>query len=215
MPIIRKQAKSRFTAVDNEPVWSDSLSLKAKGMLLVLLSLPDNWQFNQKGLQQFMSDREASIKTSLDELEYNGYLSRWRERDEDGTMGESVWVVRETPNLENPELDSSVLENPRLLNTKGTNTKELKTEITYIGQTGDSAGKPKSGFSKPTVDEVTQYISEHGYDVNPFAFVAHYEANGWKVGRNPMKDWRAAVRTWHHRNAPEKKAVADEFAIYD
>jgi hypothetical protein len=65
---------------------------------------------------------------------------------------------------------------------------------------------------KPTVDEVRAYVREQGYDVDPDAFVAYYDSNGWRVGRNPMKDWHAAVRTWTRNNygsgaKPAKKTV--------
>ena len=61
--------------------------------------------------------------------------------------------------------------------------------------------KRKSGqkkFIKPTLAEVTAYCEERGKGVNPKAWMNHYQANGWKCGRNPMKDWKAAVRTWEH-----------------
>lgn len=58
-------------------------------------------------------------------------------------------------------------------------------------------------FTAPTVEEVSAYCRERGNSVDPQHFVAHYEANGWKVGKNPMKDWKAAVRTWE-RNSYDK-----------
>ncbi len=51
-------------------------------------------------------------------------------------------------------------------------------------------------FIKPTVEEVRDYCQERKNGVNPEKFVDYYESNGWKVGKNPMKDWKAAVRTW-------------------
>ena len=51
-------------------------------------------------------------------------------------------------------------------------------------------------FTKPTLDEVRQYCQERKNSVDPDRWFSHYESNGWKVGKNPMKDWRAAVRTW-------------------
>lgn len=54
-------------------------------------------------------------------------------------------------------------------------------------------------FQKPTLSEVEDYIEEKGYHFSATAFWCHYEANGWKVGRNPMKDWHAACTTWEHR----------------
>lgn len=60
--------------------------------------------------------------------------------------------------------------------------------------------KPKrSIFKPPTVDEVKAYCVERGNQVDPARFIDFYEANGWRVGKNPMKDWRAAVRTWEAR----------------
>lgn len=64
--------------------------------------------------------------------------------------------------------------------------------------------KPKQErFTKPTEEEVTAYVKEKGYTVSPAAFIAYYDANGWKVGRNPMKNWRAAVVNWQQREGPK------------
>lgn len=54
-------------------------------------------------------------------------------------------------------------------------------------------------FSPPTVDEVRAYCTEKGYAVDADRFVDYYTSNGWRVGKNPMKDWRAAVRTWNRK----------------
>lgn len=51
-------------------------------------------------------------------------------------------------------------------------------------------------FVPPSADDVRAYANEKGYTINPDAFVDYYSANGWKVGKNSMKDWKAAVRTW-------------------
>ena len=56
-------------------------------------------------------------------------------------------------------------------------------------------------FLKPTADEVRAYITANRYPVDADHFVAHYEANGWKVGKNAMKNWKAAVQTWAHRHS--------------
>lgn len=56
---------------------------------------------------------------------------------------------------------------------------------------------PRTRFSPPTVEEVHAYCKEKGYAVDPQRFVDYYTSNGWKVGKNPMKDWKAAVRTWN------------------
>ena len=55
-------------------------------------------------------------------------------------------------------------------------------------------------FTKPTLAEVQAYCAERGNVVDPQKFVDYYESNGWRVGKNPMKDWRAAVRTWERNS---------------
>lgn len=73
-------------------------------------------------------------------------------------------------------------------------------------------------FCPPSVSEVKTYCLENGYTVDPERFIDYYDANGWKVGRNPMKDWRAAVRVWAKneksggsgRSVPDFSAWVDE-----
>ena len=73
-----------------------------------------------------------------------------------------------------------------------------------------SADKPpRTRFTPPTVQEVKAYCNEKGYPVDPERFVDYYTSNGWMVGRNKMKDWKAAVRTWAKKDAiPDKKKAA-------
>lgn len=73
----------------------------------------------------------------------------------------------------------------------------------------------RSRFIKPSIDEVKAYAKDMGYyGFNADRFIAYYESNGWKVGRNPMKDWRAAVRNWHAKDkaetAPKMQPTYDE-----
>ena len=69
---------------------------------------------------------------------------------------------------------------------------------------------PKSSsikrFIKPTLLELQQYCQEARLNINCDAFLDYYEANGWKVGRDSMKDWRAAARNWARRQVPEKRS---------
>lgn len=71
-------------------------------------------------------------------------------------------------------------------------------------------GAGRKPFVKPTLEEVTQYCQERNKGVNPNKWLSYYEANGWKVGKNPMKDWKAAVRTWEpdKPKQPETKQSA-------
>ena len=58
----------------------------------------------------------------------------------------------------------------------------------------------KDAFRHPSLQEVTDYCAERRNAVNPSSFISYYDSVGWKVGKNPMKDWKAAVRTWEQRD---------------
>ena len=64
----------------------------------------------------------------------------------------------------------------------------------------------KAAFVKPTLYDVQIYCAERGNTIDPQAFIDFYESNGWMVGKNRMKDWKAAIRTWESRNATRPKA---------
>lgn len=79
---------------------------------------------------------------------------------------------------------------------------------------------PQGGRARPTLDEVKAYCRERGNSVDPQQWFDHYTANGWKVGKNPMRDWQAAVRTWekssHGTNgsaATSRRAQAMDFEL--
>ena len=69
-----------------------------------------------------------------------------------------------------------------------------------------------TGFTKPTLQEVEEYCLERNRGVDPQKWYDHYTANGWRVGRNPMRDWRAAVRTWERNGVgrPEQSLKSNE-----
>lgn len=66
-------------------------------------------------------------------------------------------------------------------------------------------------FKKPSVEEISSYCQERKNNINPEQFYDYYEANGWKINRNPMKDWKATVRNWE-RNEFNRKS-ADNFGL--
>lgn len=65
-------------------------------------------------------------------------------------------------------------------------------------------------FVKPTLDEVKNYCQERNNNIDAEKFIDYYESNGWKVGRNPMKDWKACVRTWE-KNSKEKEVMVKTY----
>lgn len=89
--------------------------------------------------------------------------------------------------------------------------KDKENNIIPLSPKGDCPPKgerpPAKRFAKPTAEEVQKYCAERGNHIDAQAFVDFYEAKGWKVGNAPMKDWKAAVRTWEKRDAERKQAA--------
>lgn len=75
-----------------------------------------------------------------------------------------------------------------------------------------SRGEKAKRFYPPTLDEVKQYCEERNNNIDPMAFIDFYSSKGWMIGKNRMKDWKAAVRTWERKRKEQSKA---ESSVYD
>lgn len=94
----------------------------------------------------------------------------------------------------------------QLRNKRGTTEEQVDT-IKNVNN-GKNEKKVSVGhFVPPTLQEVTFFCSERNNGIDPEAFIAHYESNDWKVGRNKMKNWQAAVITWEKRNGKSSKKL--------
>lgn len=132
MAFLRKEHKENYTCISND-VFKSDLSLKARGMLCTMLSLPDDWEFSENGLQAILKDGQTSVRSAIKELEGAGFLSRTRERDESGRMGRCIWIVCDYPRFENPSMDTPSLDKSNLdyepqLSTKQQSTEEQSTK---------------------------------------------------------------------------------------
>ena len=95
---------------------------------------------------------------------------------------------------------------------------ELEKDIEIekeIHSSAKSTTTKRKRFEKPTLSQITQYCLERNNNVNAEQFYDYYESNGWKVGKNSMKDWKAAVRTWERSEyrKPNSKKNSKEDAI--
>ena len=107
----------------------------------------------------------------------------------------------------------------RITDVLPTNNERNTTPIVHSPYSKDKENikskKDKSPSApRPTIEEVSAYCLERENGVNPAKWYAHYESNGWKVGKNPMKDWKAAVRTWED-DKPKKQEPKREADILD
>ena len=107
------------------------LTLKSFGLLVKLLSLPDNWEFSEKGLEAIFVDGIASIRSGLKDLEKFGYLKRNRVRDDKGRISNVEWIIFEKPTFQ-PQLDFLNVDNPNLDNRIQSNTNISNTNISIL-----------------------------------------------------------------------------------
>ena len=138
MAVFRVEKSKDFTIMCNHHLRNRDLSLKAKGLLSQMLSLPDNWDYTLQGLAHINLEKIDAIRQAVRELERAGYITRQRERDDKGMLRGTVYVIREQPEpptLENPILDKPTLDNPTLENptldkpTLGKPTLENPTQL--------------------------------------------------------------------------------------
>ncbi|MGX4631297.1 DnaD domain protein [Carnobacterium divergens] len=135
MAIKRVKKETNYTIINNTGLKDEKLSLKSKGLLAYMLSLPDDWVFYEKELINHSTDGRDSVRKGLRELEEHGYLVRERARDDRGKLQGTDWLLHETPQnvvkstfspktdfpmLEKPTLGKPTLENPLLLSTNST-----------------------------------------------------------------------------------------------
>lgn len=131
MAVIRVEKVSDYTVVNNHYLRDKSLSMKAKGLLSVILSLPDDWDYTVNGLVNYIGEGKTAVTNALKELENNGYMVRRRIRDDCGRLGNAEWVIYEKPMTENIAQENIAQENQPQLNTNIPNTKKQNTENIY------------------------------------------------------------------------------------
>jgi len=118
MPIYRSEKNKDYVVMSNVFLQRKDLSIKAKGLLAYMLSLPDDWKFTVGGLTSQLKECKSSVAAILDELERNGYLRRHYTRTAGGKIAEAVYKIFEEPVLKNPTLDKPTLEKPQAENLK-------------------------------------------------------------------------------------------------
>ena len=116
MAVFRVEKNHDFTVMSNHHLRNEKLTLKAKGLLSLMLSLPESWDYTLKGLTFICKEGVDAIRVAVLELEKEGYVERKRKRNEKGQLAEIEYVIREFPMVEQPELGKPILENPTLDN---------------------------------------------------------------------------------------------------
>ena len=169
MSVFRVEKNKGYTVMSNHHLRNHTLSLKAKGLLSQMLSLPDDWDYTLQGLAQINKESIDAIREAVRELERAGYIKRNRERDERGCLRGTVYTIyeqphteptpeepaqalpaSENPTLEKPMLDKPTLENPMQLITKGRNKEKQNTDQSITDSIPFPSGFPETPVQKRT-----------------------------------------------------------------
>ena len=137
MAVFRVEKNKGYTVMSNHHLRNRDLTLKAKGLLSQMLSLPEDWDYTLAGLSLINREKIDAIREAVRELERAGYIVRSRERDEKGRLRGAEYVIYELPQpptldlptLENPTLDNPTLEKPTLENPMQLNKDIQKTDL--------------------------------------------------------------------------------------
>ena len=146
MSVFRTKHDHNFTVMSNYHLQDERLSMKAKGLLSVCLSLPDSWEYSINGLAAISKEGRDAVLSTIHELEKAGYIVRGRARDEHGRLQGAEYSIYEVPqnvtedvmtdlpdaDLPEPEItapDTPTREKPEQDNTRQLSTKESKTNI--------------------------------------------------------------------------------------
>ena len=155
MAVFRIERTRDYTVMSNHHLRNANLSLKAKGLLSMMLSLPEDWNYTTRGLAKICKEGVDAIGAALRELEAAGYIVRHKLRDRQGRISDTEYVIYEQPQLRKPDTDSPDTENPYLdkpdtekpaeLNIEKSNTEK---SITY-GSSTDSIPFRETAAARP------------------------------------------------------------------
>ena len=199
MPVIRANRNENYTVMSNVHLKDKRMTLKAKGLLSVVLSLPPDWDYSFAGLVAICKESETAMKSAIKELKEFGYLTITKERDEKGHF-DYVYVFNENPQtdlpvvenpvVENPPTDNPMVENVRQLNTKELNTKELNTKIDIV---------PEQEQEPIPYAEIITYFNE--------VAGTHYLLRGKEIKKFIKARWNDGFRLEDFKTVLDKKTA--------
>lgn len=140
MAVFRVEKNHSYTVMSNHHLRDERLSLKSKGLLSVILSLPDDWRISIEGMTQFSADGKDAIRSAIRELTDAGYITRAQTHSEAGTFSGYDYIVHETPAASPssgfPTMEKPTTENPTLRNTERLST-NIPPIVPHEGDVGD------------------------------------------------------------------------------
>ena len=157
MAIMRIQKTKDYTVMANYHLKDERLSLKAKGLLSMMLMLPDNWDYSVNGLVKIVKEGKTAVLSTLKELKEMGYLRITKNKNETGCFVYVYDVFEKPINAENPchanpDIENLCMENVTQINTKEINTKEQSTKNKINVTKVTLAQEPKSSYGNEDIN---------------------------------------------------------------
>lgn len=153
MAVFRVEKNHSYTVMANHHLRDERLSLKSKGLLSLILSLPDDWRISIEGKTQFSADGKDAIRSAIRELTDAGYITRAQTHSEAGTFSGYDYIVHETP-VASPSSGFPTMENPTTENPTLRNTDRLSTIPPIVPHEGD-VGDDNPSVSGAAADSPT------------------------------------------------------------
>lgn len=203
MAIFKVNKTKNYTIMSNKHLQENEMSLKAKGLLSVMLSLPENWDYSISGLVSLCKENETSINSALKELKDFGYLRVDKLMPNETKTGriEYVYNIFEEPQ-EKQDLEKQDLENLGVvlggqLNNKILNNNKEKYNINIIKKKVTK----KATFKPPTYEEVLFYATMRNRADLAKTFYEYFETGNWidSLGK-PVVNWKQKFITWEKNN---------------
>ena len=172
MAVFRIERTRDYTVMSNHHLRNANLSLKAKGLLSMMLSLPEDWNYTTRGLAKICKEGVDAIGAALRELEAAGYIVRHKMRDRQGRISDTEYVIYEQPQLRKPDTDSPDTENPDMdkpdtekpaeLNIEKSNTQKQNiygssTDSIPFRETAAARPPERKGRDAMSVTEIENY----------------------------------------------------------
>lgn len=172
MAVFRIERTRDYTVMSNHHLRNANLSLKAKGLLSMMLSLPEDWNYTTRGLAKICKEGVDAIGAALRELEATGYIVRHKLRDRQGRISDTEYVIYEQPQLRKPDTDSPDTENPYMdkpdtekpaeLNIEKSNTQKQNiygssTDSIPFRETAAARPPERKGRDAMSVSEIENY----------------------------------------------------------
>ena len=192
MPVFRVDKSRDFTVVANCVFKDRSLSAKAKGILVEMLSLPESWDYTLKGLTTLFSDGIDSIRQGINELEKHGYIVRERKRDARGRLGGMEYVIYETPHIVREEDKTSqsvgkfIPESPEPITEKPTQDSSVE-EMPTVYKEINKYNKNKSMTFEINKNSFLPEVSENFEDPAPVENSGRKEFSDTSRARDEIK----------------------------